>query len=41
MDPSEIDMLVRSRVANPHDEEALADAHHAESTDPKSNAMLH
>ena len=40
MDPSEIDMLVRRLVANPHDEEALAYAHHAGSTDPKSYAML-
>ncbi|CAN5625557.1 hypothetical protein BH09MYX1_BH09MYX1_32900 [soil metagenome] len=40
MDPSEIDMLVRRLVENPHDEEALSYAHHAGATDPKSYAML-
>jgi tetratricopeptide (TPR) repeat protein len=40
MDPSEIDMLVRRLVDNPHDEEALAYAHQAGASDPKSYAML-
>jgi tetratricopeptide (TPR) repeat protein len=40
MDPSEIDVLVQRLLANPHDQEALAYAHHAGTTDPKSYAML-
>ncbi len=40
MDPSEIEALLQRLVANPHDEEALAYAHQAGATDPKSYAML-
>ncbi len=40
MDPSEIEALVARLVANPHDEEALAYAHQAGGTDPKSYATL-
>ncbi|HEY2511242.1 MAG TPA: hypothetical protein VGI39_10310 [Polyangiaceae bacterium] len=40
MDPSEMDSLVQRLVANPHDEEALAFAHHAGEADPKSYAFL-
>ena len=40
MDPSEIDMLVRRLVDNPHDEDALAYAHQAGASDPKSYAIL-
>src|SRR5678815_4816730 len=40
MDPSEIDALVQRLVANPHDEEALAYAHRAGTSDPKSYAIL-
>jgi cellulose synthase operon protein C len=40
MDPGEIDAIVRRLVANPHDEGALAYAHHAGETDPKSYALL-
>lgn len=40
MDPSEVDAIVQRLVGNPHDEEALAYAHQAGSTDPKSYALL-
>jgi tetratricopeptide (TPR) repeat protein len=40
MDPSEIDALVQRLVANPHDEDALAYAHNAGASDPKSYAFL-
>ena len=40
MDPSKIDSLVHRLVANPHDEEALAVAHGAGASDPKSYALL-
>jgi len=40
MDPSQIDALVQRLVANPHDEEALAYAHQAGASDPKSYALL-
>jgi tetratricopeptide (TPR) repeat protein len=40
MDPSEMDALVQRLVANPHDEEALAYAHHAGEADPKSYAFM-
>src|SRR6516162_5217569 len=40
MDPSQIDALVQRLVANPHDEEALAYAHQAGGSDPKSYALL-
>src|SRR5262250_217799 len=40
MDPREIEALVQRLVANPHDEEALAYAHHAGEADPKSYALL-
>ena len=40
MDPSKIDSLVHRLVANPHDEEALAVAHQAGASDPKSYALL-
>jgi tetratricopeptide (TPR) repeat protein len=40
MDPSEVDAIVQRLVANPHDEEALAYAHHAGASDPKSYAMV-
>src|SRR6202035_2563830 len=40
MDPSQIDALVQRLVANPHDEEALAAAHQAGASDPKSYALL-
>jgi cellulose synthase operon protein C len=40
MDPSKIDSLVHRLVADPHDEEALAVAHQAGASDPKSYALL-
>src|SRR5580704_15674752 len=40
MDPSEMDALVQRLVANPHDEEALAYAHNAGESDPKSYAFM-
>jgi tetratricopeptide (TPR) repeat protein len=40
MSPAEIDAIVQRLVANPHDEEALAHAHHAGEMDPKSYALL-
>jgi hypothetical protein len=40
MDPTQIDALVQRLVANPHDEEALAYAHQAGGSDPKSYALL-
>jgi cellulose synthase operon protein C len=40
MDPSKLDSLVHRLVANPHDEEALAVAHQAGASDPKSYALL-
>jgi hypothetical protein len=40
MDPSQIDALVQRLVENPHDEEALAYAHQAGASDPKSYALL-
>ncbi|MDB4997772.1 MAG: Adventurous gliding motility protein, partial [Myxococcaceae bacterium] len=40
MDPNEIETLVQRLVADPHDEEALAYAHQAGATDPKSYAVL-
>jgi len=40
MDRAEIDRLVQRLVENPHDEEALAYAHSAGETDPKSYAMF-
>src|SRR5581483_2449769 len=40
MDPSDIDAIVQRLVTDPHDEEALAYAHHAGQSDPKSYAVL-
>lgn len=40
MDPTEVDSLVRRLVANPHDEEALSQAHQAGALDPRSYALL-
>ncbi len=40
MDPGDIEALVKRLVANPHDEEALAYAHRAGASDPKSYAYL-
>lgn len=40
MDPSHVDSLVQRLVANPYDEEALAYAHQAGASDPKSYALL-
>jgi tetratricopeptide (TPR) repeat protein len=40
MDPSRIDSLVHRLVDDPHDEEALAFAHQAGASDPKSYALL-
>jgi tetratricopeptide (TPR) repeat protein len=40
MDPSKIDSLVHRLVKDPHDEEALAIAHQAGASDPKSYALL-
>src|SRR5580692_13178174 len=40
MEPGDIDALVQRLVANPHDEGALAHAHHAGERDPKSYALL-
>ena len=40
MDPSEMEALVARLIANPHDEEALAYAHQAGATDPKSYATM-
>jgi tetratricopeptide (TPR) repeat protein len=40
MDPSQIDALVQRLVSNPHDQEALAQAHQSGTTDPKSYALL-
>ncbi len=37
---AEIDSLVQRLVSNPHDEEALTNAHHAGASDPKSYALL-
>jgi cellulose synthase operon protein C len=40
MNPTELDTLVQRLVANPHDQEALARAHDAGTSDPKSYAMF-
>src|SRR3989442_15025630 len=40
MDPRDMETLIQRLVANPHDEEALAYAHHAGTADPKSYAIL-
>src|SRR5678815_2262611 len=40
MDPREMETLIQRLVANPHDEEALAYAHHAGTMDPRSYAIL-
>jgi tetratricopeptide (TPR) repeat protein len=40
MDPSQVDALVHRLLTNPHDEDALAHAHQAGTTDPKSYALL-
>jgi tetratricopeptide (TPR) repeat protein len=40
MDPSQIDALVQRLVSNPHDQEALAQAHQSGTSDPKSYALL-
>jgi cellulose synthase operon protein C len=40
MDPAQIDALVQRLTANPHDEGALASAHQAGASDPKSYALL-
>ncbi|MDP9033508.1 MAG: hypothetical protein M3O50_01770, partial [Myxococcota bacterium] len=40
MDSSQIDSLVQRLVSHPHDEEALAQAHHSGASDPKSYALL-
>src|SRR5271154_7076227 len=40
MDPSQVDALVDRLLTNPHDEDALAHAHQAGTTDPKSYALL-
>src|SRR3954470_4355256 len=41
MDLREMETLIQRLVANPHDEEALAYAHHAGTQDPRSYAALH
>lgn len=40
MDPREVDTIVQRLVANPHDQEALAYAHQAGASDPRSYATL-
>ena len=40
MDPREVDAIVQRLVANPHDQEALAYAHQAGASDPRSYATL-
>jgi tetratricopeptide (TPR) repeat protein len=40
MDPTQVDSLVQRLVANPHDEEALSQAHQAGASDPRSYALL-
>lgn len=40
MDPNEIDGIVQRLIANPHDEDALNQAHRAGSSDPRSYAAL-
>ncbi len=40
MDPREVDALVQRLIANPHDQEALAYAHQAGASDPRSYATL-
>jgi hypothetical protein len=40
MEPTQVDSLVQRLVANPHDEEALSNAHQAGASDPKSYALL-
>src|SRR5258708_17754513 len=40
MDATQIDALAQRLVADPHDEEALAVAHQAGASDPKSYALL-
>src|SRR6476646_2738049 len=40
MDPREMETLIQRLVANPHDEEALAYAHRAGTTDPRSYAIM-
>jgi tetratricopeptide (TPR) repeat protein len=40
MDPHEMETLIQRLVANPHDEQALAYAHHAGAQDPRSYAAL-
>ena len=40
MDPTQADSLARRLVTNPHDEEALSNAHQAGAADPRSYALL-
>ena len=40
MDPREIDAIVQRLIANPHDSEAIAYAHHAGQADPRTYATL-
>lgn len=40
MEPTQVDSLVQRLVANPHDEEALSNAHQAGASDPRSYALL-
>ena len=40
MDPREVDAIVQRLVANPHDQEALAYAHQAGTSDPRGYATL-
>jgi hypothetical protein len=40
MDPRETEVLVQRLVQNPHDQDAITQAHHAGQSDPKSYALL-
>src|SRR5689334_22939362 len=40
MEASEMDVLAERLVADPHDQEALAIPHQAETADPRSSALL-
>ncbi|HEY3816211.1 MAG TPA: hypothetical protein VGL81_03520 [Polyangiaceae bacterium] len=40
MDPTQADSLAQRLVTNPHDEEALSNAHQAGASDPRSYALL-
>ena len=40
MDPRETEALVQRLVQNPHDQDAITQAHHAGQSDPKAYALL-